>query len=104
MAKLRQNDPAAKKKWEDYLDSLAILISNLRMAYDMNLILGGEAGGYLSEYMIPLGEKVLSYTGFDRDTRYLKNCTYAREASAIGAAKHFIKLKIKGGSRLCYSR
>lgn len=95
MAKLRQNDPAAKKKWEDYLDSLAILISNLRMAYDMDLILGGEAGGYLSEYMISLGEKVLSYNRFDRDTRYLKNCSYAREASAIGAAKHFLSDFIK---------
>ena len=30
-----------RKKWEEYLDYLAILISNLRMAYDMDIILGG---------------------------------------------------------------
>lgn len=39
--------------------------------------------------MIPLGQKVLSYNGFDRDISYLKNCSYEKEASAVGAAKHF---------------
>ena len=73
------------------LDYLAVLISNLRMAYDMDIILGGEMGGYLSDYMIPLGEKVMKYNGFDHDLRYLKNCSYKKEASAVGAAKHFLQ-------------
>ena len=60
------------------------------MAYDMDIILGGEVGGYLAEYMLPLGEKVMSYNGFDHDVRYLKNCSYKREASAVGVAKHFL--------------
>ena len=75
---------------EQFMDNLAILISNLRMAYDTDIILGGEVGGYLSEYMIPLGEKVMAYNGFEHDVRYLKNCSYKREASAVGAAKHFL--------------
>ena len=78
------------EKWNQYLDNLAILISNLRMAYDTDIILGGEVGGHLSEYMIPLGEKVMAYNGFEHDVRYLKNCSYKREASAVGAAKHFL--------------
>lgn len=89
MEALASGKSEAKKKWEEYLDNLAVLISNLRMAYDMDIILGGEVGGYLSDYMLPLGEKVLEYNGFDRDTRYLKNCTYRKEASAVGAAKYF---------------
>ena len=60
-------------------------------AYDMDIILGGEMGGYLSDYMIPLGEKVMKYNGFDHDLRYLKNCSYKKEASAVGAAKHFLQ-------------
>ena len=64
MQLLKSNDEKAEKKWEEYLDYLAILISNLRMAYDMDIILGGEMGGYLSDYMIPLGEKVMKYNGF----------------------------------------
>ena len=91
MQLLKSNDEKAEKKWEEYLTYLAILISNLRMAYDMDIILGGEMGGYLSDYMIPLGEKVMRYNGFDHDLRYLKNCSYKKEASAVGAAKHFLQ-------------
>ena len=68
---------------------LAVLISNLRMAYDMDIILGGDVGGVLSDYMIPLGEKVMAYNGFEHDVSYLKNCSYRKEASAVGAAKYF---------------
>ena len=89
MEALSHGNSEAEKKWAEYLDHLAVLISNLRMAYDMDIILGGEVGGYLADYMIPLGEKVMEYNGFDCDIRYLKNCTYRKEASAVGAAKHF---------------
>ncbi len=75
--------------WNEYLDHLAVLISNLRMAYDMDIILGGDVGGVLSDYMIPLGEKVMAYNGFEHDVSYLKNCLYKKEASAVGAAKYF---------------
>lgn len=75
--------------WNEYLDHLAVLISNLRMAYDMDIILGGDVGGVLSDYMIPLGEKVMAYNGFEHDVSYLKNCSYKKEASAVGAAKYF---------------
>ena len=57
------------------------------MAYDMDIILGGDVGGVLSDYMIPLGEKVMAYNGFEHDVSYLKNCSYKKEASAVGAAK-----------------
>ena len=90
MEKVEQKNTKTVEKWNQYLDNLAILISNLRMAYDIDIILGGEVGGYLSEYMIPLGEKVMAYNGFEHDVRYLKNCSYKREASAVGAAKHFL--------------
>lgn len=91
MQQVRNDEEEAKAKWEEYLDYLAILISNLRMAYDMDIILGGEMGGYLTDYMVPLGEKVMQYNGFDHDLRYLKNCSYKKEASAVGAAKHFLQ-------------
>ena len=61
----------------------------------MDIILGGEVGGYLSEYMIPLGQKVMEYNGFDHDVRYLKTCSYKKEASAVGVAKHFLQEFIK---------
>ena len=95
MQQVEEHKESAQQIWEEYLNNLAILISNLRMAYDMDIILGGEAGGYLAEYMIPLGEKVMEYNGFDHDVRYLKLCSYKREASAVGVAKHFLQEFIK---------
>ena len=95
MEQLKSGDEAAEEKWSEYLDMLAVLISNLRMAYDMDIILGGEVGGYLAEHMLPLGEKLMEYNGFDHDIRYLRNCSYKREASAVGAAKHFLQDFIK---------
>ena len=95
MEQLKSGDEALEEKWSEYLDMLEVLISNLRMAYDMDIILGGEVGGYLAEYMLPLGEKVMEYNGFDHDVRYLRNCSYKREASAVGAAKHFLQDFIK---------
>lgn len=95
MQKVYRKEKDAVQVWEKYLTDLAILISNLRMAYDMDIILGGEVGGYLADYMIPLGEKVMEYNGFDHDIRYLKTCSYKKEASAVGAAKHFLQDYIK---------
>lgn len=75
--------------WQEYLEHLAMLISNLRMAFDTDIILGGDVGGYLSGHMLALGKKVFQYNLFDKDMSYLKNCSYKKEASAVGAAKHF---------------
>lgn len=92
---LEEKNSSAEQIWQEYLKNLAILISNLRMAYDMDIILGGEVGGYLADYTIPLGEKVMEYNGFDHDVRYLKTCSYKKEASAVGVAKHFLQEFIK---------
>lgn len=82
-------DAEANQVWEEYLENLAILISNLRMTFDTDIILGGDVGGYLSDYMVDLGKKIFKYNLFDDDLSYLKNCSYQKEASAVGVAKQF---------------
>lgn len=84
-----QTDSKANAAWEEYLENLAILISNLRMSYDTDIILGGEVGGYLPDYMVELGKRIFKYNLFDDDLSYLKNCAYRKEASAVGVAKQF---------------
>lgn len=84
-----QTDAKANAAWEEYLENLAILISNLRMSYDTDIILGGEVGGYLPDYMVELGRKIFKYNLFDDDLSYLKNCSYRKGASAVGVAKQF---------------
>ena len=92
LTRLLAKDPDSLQLWDQYLDHLAILVSNLRMAYDMDIILGGDVGGIFAEYpeqLMALSEKLLIYNRFDQDTSYLRTCSYKKEASAIGAAKHF---------------
>lgn len=84
-----QTDQKANRVWEEYLENLAILISNLRMSYDADIILGGEVGGYLPDHMVELGKRIFKYNLFDDDLSYLKNCSYRKEASAVGVAKQF---------------
>lgn len=83
--------PEADEKWETYLENLAMLISNIRMIFDADIILGGEVGGYLGTDMEKLGEKLFRYNLFDTDVSYLKSCSYRKEASAVGVAKHFFE-------------
>lgn len=89
MEQVKVGDKLANAKWETYLEHLAILISNLRMAYDIDIILGGDVGGVLADYMIPLSQKVMAYNVFDHDISYLKRCSYDKKASAVGVAKQF---------------
>lgn len=89
---LLSKEPDSLCLWERYLDHLAVLVSNLRMAYDMDIILGGDVGGIFAEYpeqLMALSEKLMLDNRFDPDTSYLRTCSYKKEASAIGAAKHF---------------
>lgn len=91
MERLSKKESQYTEVWDQYLEHLAILISNIRMAYDTDIILGGDVGGYLPGYMVELGERIFRYNLFDQDLSYLKNCTYQKEASAVGVAKHFIQ-------------
>lgn len=86
---LDNGSPEINKVWNEYLDRLAVLITNLRMAFDCDIMLGGYVGGYMKKYMRELGHKVSAYNMFENDTLYLKNCSYEREASAVGAAMYF---------------
>lgn len=95
MERLEKKEAGAVRIWDEYLDHLAVLVTNLRMAYDTDIILGGDVGGYLPKYLLDLSEKVFRHNMFDGDISYLKTCSYQKEASAVGAAKHFFTLFIQ---------
>ncbi|MBT9776451.1 ROK family protein [Clostridium sp. MCC353] len=92
---LEQKEPGAVELWSRYLDDLAVVITNLRMAFDCDIVLGGYVGGYLKNYMSELGRKVLNYNKFDNDTLYLRTCSYEKEASAVGIAMTFLDAYFK---------
>lgn len=76
--------------WDEYLSNLAIAVSNLRIIFDCDVILGGYVGGYMEKYMSTLRKKVLEYNMFDEDVTFLRSCRIKNEASAVGIAMKFI--------------
>lgn len=87
--RLRKNDAKCLGVWDEYLEYLALTITNLRMAFDCNIILGGYVGGYLEEFRMDLNKRVVKYNNFDIDTSYIRTGRYKLEASAYGVTMGF---------------
>lgn len=89
--KLKEGEKTCVQIWEGYLDDLAVVVSNLRMAFDCDIVLGGYVGGYLEEFLPELGRKIMEYNKFDLDTSYLRTGKYKLEAAAYGVTLKFIE-------------
>ena len=89
--KIREKDPECMEVWEEYLDDLAVTVTNLRMAFDCDIVLGGYVGGYLEEFLPELSRKIMKYNNFDLDTSYLRTGRYKLEASAYGVTLKFVE-------------
>lgn len=83
---LQEQEGTAIRMWDNYLNHLAILVSNLRMVLDMDVIIGGEVGSFLPPYMDELCTRTLKYDRFARDVDYIKPCSKTDLAGAAGAA------------------
>ena len=84
---LERGEAWAVERWDDYLDDLAIAVTNIRMIFDCDIILGGYIGGYVEKYMNQFAKKTRKYNNFDQDTSYITTGCYKRLSSAIGAAQ-----------------
>lgn len=93
---LKKGNKEIQAVYNEYLDNLAILVSNIRMAYDMDVILGGYVGGLMEETLPELGSRLLSMNRFDADYSYVKIGHYHHDASAAGAAMYFFNRYIEG--------
>ena len=88
--RLNNNDKKCVEVWNNYLNYLSISITNLRMIFDCNIILGGYVGGYLDNYRIELDNSLNKYNNFEVDVTYVKIGKYKKEAAAIGIGMHFV--------------
>ncbi len=86
-ARLHAGDGEARERWEQYLEQLAVLLTNLRMLYNMDLVVGGEVGVQLIPDLAALREKAAAYDRFARDIDYIYPCICREHACAAGAAK-----------------
>lgn len=87
---LENGDPACVKRWDMYLDYLAVVVSNLRMALDCDIVLGGQVGGYMEGHMRSFSDKIREYNNFEVDTSYISLGKSKWECAPIGAARMMI--------------
>ncbi|NLJ30528.1 MAG: ROK family transcriptional regulator [Clostridiales bacterium] len=89
--RLKNGDPVLRQVWDQYLQYLALTVSNLRMVFDCDIILGGYVGGYVQDYLIELNQLVMELNKFDYDASYIRCGKYQMAASAYGIAMRFIQ-------------
>ncbi|MCI8465883.1 MAG: ROK family protein [Lachnospiraceae bacterium] len=88
---LEEENPVYETVWREYLNFLAIAITNLRMAFDCDVVLGGYVGGHMDRYMGALEDKLSEYRIFDSGQKDVRTGRYKHEAAAIGAGIRFIE-------------
>lgn len=86
--------------WDEYLDYLAVTVSNLRMCFECDVLLGGSVSEYVQQYRAEFDERLMNNSIFEEDTAYIRFGKYQREVFAIGAAFVMIEKCIETGDLL----
>ena len=84
--RLEQGDTKYMVAFKTYLNYLATLIINLRMAFDCEIIVGGYVGERLDPYLDELRSIVLKKDTFEEERLFIHTCANKSEVSAYGAA------------------
>ena len=85
-ARLESGEKKMLKAWNAYLDDLAVLVSNLRMACDCPVVIGGYVGALMEPHLVELRKRAAALDLFGGDPDWIRVSRCGREASAIGAA------------------
>jgi len=94
--KLNNHEHYAEKLWQKYLDDLAVVINNLRMAFDGSIILGGYVGSLMEPYLPMLRERVAQRNPFAPAFSFLSCCNYKQDSAAVGAALQYVDYYFDG--------
>lgn len=92
---LENGEPDCVRRWDTYLEHLAVMVTNLRMAFDCDMIVGGHVGGYMGGHMRTFCEKVRKYNNFESATSYISQGQFKRECASIGAARTMVDTYIE---------
>ena len=88
----QNNDPECTARWQQYLQYLALLISNLHLVLDEPVILGGYITPYFTDEDIQLlRNRVYAQTAFGESTDYILVGKCRVDAVSTGAALPYIQ-------------
>ncbi|MCC8140771.1 MAG: ROK family transcriptional regulator [Lachnospiraceae bacterium] len=88
--KLEQGIPSYQAHWKEYLNYVAMTISNIHMLFDCDIIVGGYVGNFIEPYMDLLKELVMKTEIFSDNADFILPCMLHAESSAVGAALIYI--------------
>ncbi len=83
---VHSGNPVCVEAFDEYLDWLALAVTNLSMAYDCDVVVGGFVGSFLDEFLPELRRRAAPLNTFEQDGEYVRVCRNHLEASALGAA------------------
>jgi N-acetylglucosamine repressor len=83
---LAEGDTICAQVFDEYLNWLALTVTNLAMAYDCDVVVGGSVGSFLESYLPELRRRASPLNTFEQNGNYLHVCRHHLEASALGAA------------------
>lgn len=90
--RLESGDEKFTKIWETYLDHLATAITAIRMMFGSSIIIGGDIGAFIDQYIEKLQAKVDAKSPFgEKSAQFLFPCRNKLEAVATGAALYFVQ-------------
>ena len=90
-SQLDAGEHAAVTAWDDYVETLCIALNSLRMAFDCPIVLGGYVGAHLEGRMEKIRQRAAQLNTFEDAANDLYPCNHRYEASALGAALHYIE-------------
>ena len=88
---VEQGIPEYEMLWKDMLFHMAVGVSNIRMALDCDVVLGGFMSQYLDPYLPLLREYAAANNPFESETDYLQLSLLRSHAVPLGAALHFVQ-------------
>ncbi len=84
--RLKKGEEAARVVWDEYLSHLALLINNIRCAYDCEVVVGGYLGRFLPPYLEELRARTAARNIFERSGDYIRASVRRGAGAATGAA------------------
>ncbi len=93
---LEDGNAVYEKVWDQYLEDLCIGISNLRIAFDCDVVIGGVITPYIEKYKGRIEEMLKNITPFEEGSEYFKLTKYRSSAPAAGVALQLISEFVEG--------
>mgnify|MGYP000890737677 CR=1 FL=1 len=87
---LKSGNSKCREIWDEYLDYLAVGINNIRVAFDTDVVIGGEMSRYIAQYEDKLKALLVQRNPFGDTSDYVKISDFGEYDSSIGCAHRII--------------